>query len=75
VTIVSGNFIYETGEGGQCQRTEYAAGTGFVDPGFGHVHRGLPGSAGFADFYVTYIFPRGSEAHLIPAETPTACSG
>lgn len=73
VTVVSGSLIYERADGGQCQQTTYAAGSGFVDPGFGHVHRALPGAAGFADFYVTYILPRGSESHLIPTAKPTEC--
>jgi hypothetical protein len=49
------------------------AGTGFVDRGFGHVHRAVAGSDG-VDFYVTYVLPPGSETHVIPASAPAECS-
>jgi quercetin dioxygenase-like cupin family protein len=68
VTVVKGDLTYEDA----CKRVVYRAGTGFVDSGFGHVHRAIAGVAG-ADFYVTYLLPHGSPNQIIPAEPPKAC--
>jgi hypothetical protein len=73
VTIVRGALTYETAHRGHCQRTTYATNEGFMDPGFGHVHRAVAGAAG-ADFYVTYILPSGSETHLLPRPAPAGCA-
>jgi hypothetical protein len=73
VTVVKGSFTYEDEFGNECRRTTYDAGEGFVDRGFGHVHRGIAGAAG-VDLYATYILPRGSAAHLIPADPPEECT-
>ena len=72
VTVVRGALTYEDAKGRHCRRTTYAAGKGFMDRGFGHVHRAVAGPEG-ADFYVTYILPSGSETHLIPSSAPRAC--
>ncbi len=72
VTVVSGSLTYEDVLRGSCRRKTYGAGEGFVDQGFGHVHRAVAGAAG-ADFYATYVLRRGSENHLIPADAPEAC--
>lgn len=72
VTIVRGSFIYEDAHR-MCRQREYGEKTGFVDPGFGHVHRGIGGETG-ADFYAVYVLPPGSENHLIPADAPEECT-
>jgi hypothetical protein len=66
-------LTYEYADANQCKRITYVGGEGFVDRGFGHVHRAIAGPDG-ADFYVTYVLPPGSETHVIPATAPEACS-
>ena len=73
VEVVNGSLTYEDEEANSCRRLEYAAGRGFVDRGFGHVHRAVAGPDG-VDFYVVYILPPGSETHVIPADAPEQCS-
>jgi hypothetical protein len=73
VTVVRGSLTYEDARAGLCRRIVYSAGKGFVDRGFGHVHRAFAGSDG-VDFYVTYILPPGSTTHVIAASTPSECS-
>ena len=68
VTVVKGELTYEDA----CKRVVYRPGTGFVDSGFGHVHRAIAGPTD-VDFYVTYLLPHGSPNQLIPAEQPSAC--
>ena len=52
---------------------EYAASEGFIDRGFGHVHRAVAGLDG-VDFYVVYLLPPGSATHVTPASAPEACN-
>jgi quercetin dioxygenase-like cupin family protein len=73
VTVVKGALTYEDAGSNQCQRTTYSAGQGFVDRGFGHVHRAIAGPEG-ADFYVVYVLPQESEQHLIPAPAVAECT-
>ncbi len=73
VTVVAGALTYQDAHGNRCRNTTYTAGNGFVDPGFGHVHRAIAGPAG-ADFYVVYLLPPGSQNHLIPASAPRRCA-
>jgi hypothetical protein len=73
VEVVRGSVTYEDAAHGECERATYDAGEGFFDPGFGHVHRAIAGSAG-ADFYPVYVLPAGSESHLIPAPAPEECT-
>jgi hypothetical protein len=73
VTVVKGSITYEEAEANRCVDTTYAAGAGFVDRGFGHVHRAIAGADG-VDFYVVYLLPAGSETHLVPASAPAECS-
>jgi hypothetical protein len=77
VEVVSGALTYEEvtepSFGRNCRRTTYGTGQGFVDPGFGHVHRAIAGSSG-ADFYVVYLLPRGSTTHIIPVSAPPECT-
>jgi hypothetical protein len=73
VTVVSGAVTYEDAEANRCVDTTYGAGQGFVDRGFGHVHRAIAGADG-VDFYVVYLLPPGSVTHVIPAVGPPECS-
>jgi hypothetical protein len=74
VTVVKGSLVYEdAAAANRCRRVFYSPGTGFVDRGFGHVHRAIAGPDG-VDFYVVYLLPRGSETHVIPASAPAECS-
>jgi hypothetical protein len=73
VTIVRGAVTYEEAEANRCVDTTYTAGGGFVDRGFGHVHRAIAGVDG-ADFYVVYLLPPGSETHIIATSAPTECA-
>jgi quercetin dioxygenase-like cupin family protein len=72
VEIVKGSLTYEDAQANQCRRLLYGEGRGFVDRGFGHVHRAVAGAAG-VDFYVVYVLPPGSETHVIPAAVPPEC--
>jgi quercetin dioxygenase-like cupin family protein len=73
VTIVSGSLSYQDQHGRRCHTVTYQQGHGFVDRGFGHVHRAIAGPSG-AHFYVTYVVPSGSATHIILADPPSACS-
>jgi len=77
VTVVDGTLNYQREEGHgrrrHCETTPYTEGNGFVDPGFGHVHRAIAGPDG-VHFYATYVLPTGSENHLITANPPASCS-
>ncbi|MDP9345018.1 MAG: hypothetical protein M3P44_04745 [Actinomycetota bacterium] len=89
VTIVKGSLtLYdaparndddETGDDEKadqaCAGATYAAGQGFIDAGFGHVHLAIAGSQG-ADFYQTLILPPDSSDTLAtpaPAPADPAC--
>ena len=69
VEVVKGSVTYEDAQANVCRQTTYNPGEGFVDRGFGHVHRAIAGPDG-VDFYVVYILPPGSETHVIPVTTP-----
>ena len=73
VTVVKGAVTYEDAEANRCVDATYTAGEGFVDRGFGHVHRAIAGADG-VDFYVVYLLPPGSGTHVIPASAPSDCS-
>src|SRR6266498_720989 len=47
VTVVRGSLGYQHEMQGECVTTWYTAGTGFMDPGFGHVHRAVSRDDGF----------------------------
>lgn len=72
VSVARGTLTYENAQANRCVQTTYSGGQGFVDRGFGHVHRAVAGSDG-VDFYVTYLLPPGSENHVIGADPPTEC--
>jgi hypothetical protein len=72
VEVVKGSLTYEDAKANACRRLPYGEGEGFVDRGFGHVHRAVAGLAG-VDFYVVYILPPGSETHVIAANAPPEC--
>jgi hypothetical protein len=65
-----GSLTYEDA----CRQVTYGVGQGFLDRGFGHVHRAIAGPGG-ADFYVTYVLPSGSATHVISANQPASCTG
>src|SRR5919199_1653577 len=65
VTVVRGSITYEEADANRCVDETYTAGEGFVDRGFGHVHRALAGGAG-GDFYLVYPPPPRGEKHGIP---------
>jgi quercetin dioxygenase-like cupin family protein len=73
VAVVKGSVTYEDAEANKCNDVTYLAGEGFVDRGFGHVHRAIAGADG-VDFYVVYLLPPGSATHVIPATAPPECS-
>jgi quercetin dioxygenase-like cupin family protein len=73
VTVARGSIAYEDAEANRCIDTTYAAGEGFIDRGFGHVHRAIAGADG-VDFYVVYLLPPGSATHVIPSSAPPVCS-
>jgi quercetin dioxygenase-like cupin family protein len=73
VAVVDGSLTYEDGEANRCNRIIYDEGEGFVDRGFGHVHRAIAGSEG-VDFYVVYLLPPGTPTHVIPASGPAECT-
>jgi quercetin dioxygenase-like cupin family protein len=68
VQVVKGALMYEDA----CKRASYGPGQGFVDRGFGHVHRAIAGPDG-VDFYVVYVLPPDSATHVIPADQPSGC--
>lgn len=73
VTVVSGSLTFEDAADGECRDSFYGAGRGFMDRGFGHVHRVVAGEQG-ADFYVVYVHPRGAGTPLIEAPAPQECA-
>jgi quercetin dioxygenase-like cupin family protein len=73
VTVVKGSLTYEDAKANTCERVTYTAGSGFVDRGFGHVHRAVAGAGG-VDFYVVYLLPPGTATHVIPASAPAECA-
>lgn len=73
VTIRSGSLTYQDAAANACRERPYAAGQGFVDPGFGNVHRVVAGGFG-AEIYSTFLLPPGSENHLIVSPAPEACA-
>jgi len=69
VTVVKGSLVYEDA----CGSVPYGPGHGFVDRGFGHVHRAIAGKDG-VDFYVVYVLPPGSTTHVVPVlDPPSDC--
>jgi len=73
VSVVSGTLIFEEAHDGRCRQRTYDAGTGFIDRGFGHVHRAIGGPEG-ADFYATFLLPRRAETQTVLADAPRACA-
>jgi quercetin dioxygenase-like cupin family protein len=73
VTVVRGSLRYQDAKANRCNNVTYVAGEGFVDRGFGHVHRAIAGADG-VDFYVVYLLPPGTPTHVIPTDAPADCS-
>jgi hypothetical protein len=71
--VVSGSLTYEDAGANTCRDQTYTAGRGFLDPGFGHVHRAISGPSG-AEAYFFFILPPGSETHINPASAPEECT-
>jgi quercetin dioxygenase-like cupin family protein len=71
--VVSGSLTYEDTAHNTCRDRTYSPGHGFLDPGFGHVHRAIAGPSG-AEAYFFFILPPGSETHIISAPAPEECS-
>jgi len=71
--VVSGSLTYEDSAANACHDQTYTAGLGFLDPGFGHVHRAIGGPDG-AEAYFFFILPPGSETHINPAPAPNECT-
>src|SRR6266545_8246595 len=46
VAVVGGRLTYEDAKGQDCRDVTYGTGQGFVDRGFGHVHRAIAGPTG-----------------------------
>jgi hypothetical protein len=69
VSVVAGALTYEDAQGGRCRKKTYKPGQGFVDRGFGYVHRAVAGPEG-ADFYVTYLTPRRAPTQTIDVNDP-----
>jgi len=70
--VVSGSLTYEDAHANACRDRTYTGGYGFLDPGFGHVHRAIGGPSG-AEAYFFFILPPGSETHINPATAPEEC--
>lgn len=73
VLVEQGAFTYEHPQGRRCVTTTYTAGQGFVDPGFGQVHKATAGPDG-AEIYAVYILPSGSQNLLISADPAEVCT-
>jgi quercetin dioxygenase-like cupin family protein len=71
--VVSGSLTYEDTASNACRDRTYTPGRGFVDPGFGHVHRAIAGPSG-AEAYFFFILPPASETHIVSAPAPDECS-
>lgn len=73
VAVVDGSLTYEDATANRCNRILYEEGQGFVDRGFGHVHRAIAGGEG-VDFYVVYLLPPETPTHVISASGPAECT-
>jgi hypothetical protein len=62
VMIIGGSLTVEDALGSNCPTQTYVAGQGFVDRGFGNVHRATAGATG-AEFWGTYVLP--TDAHAV----------
>jgi hypothetical protein len=73
VTVVEGSLTFQDAHRNECRQRTSEEGSGFVDSGFGHVHRAVAGDSPL-HFYATYVLPAGSPNHLIPADAPEECA-
>lgn len=73
VSIKSGSLTLYDADDPTCTARVYGAGTGFVDPGGGHVHIARNEGQAEAEWYSTYIIPRGG-ATRIDASNPGICA-
>ena len=72
LSVVGGSLTVQESHHGTCRTRTYPAGTGFVDRGFGHVHRAIAGAEG-AHTYVVYLQPRRTETPTTPTSAPPGC--
>ena len=75
IAVVRGYLGYQHEVNGECVTTWYGPGSGFMDPGFGHVHRGIARPDVGFDSYATFVTPPGTPNQSIPMPAPEACSG
>jgi quercetin dioxygenase-like cupin family protein len=69
VNVVQGRLTYVAADPhGDCFWRRYPAGTAFVDPGRGHVHRAYNSSSGVTVFVATFFKVPAEGELLIPAE-------
>lgn len=73
ISIKTGSLTIYDGDDPSCQPTVYSAGMGFVDEGGGHVHIARNEGAVEAEWFTTYLVPRGA-ATRIDAANPGHCS-
>lgn len=73
VSVKTGALTLYDGDDPNCTATVYPAGTGFVDPGGGHVHLARNEGAVAAEWFTTYIVPRG-EGTRLDAPRPGNCA-
>lgn len=73
VSIKSGSLTLYDADDPTCKGTRYPAGTGFVDQGGGHVHIARNEGAVEAEWYSTYIVPRGAGTRT-DAPNPGVCA-
>jgi hypothetical protein len=71
--VVSGSLTYQDAHANACRDRKYTEGLGFLDPGFGHVHRAIGGPSG-AEAWFFFILPPGSETHINLAPAPEECT-
>jgi quercetin dioxygenase-like cupin family protein len=63
VTVRSGSLTYQDAGSNACRNRTYMAGQGFVDPGFGQVHRVIAGPSGGRDLLDVLPSARVGEPH------------
>lgn len=60
VTVVSGTLTLYEAKDEKCRGKQYAAGTGFLEPGYGNIHDARNEGNVPVDIYATYVLPQGS---------------
>ena len=73
VSVKTGALTLYNADDPSCTPTVYPAGTGFVDPGGGHIHIARNEGAVDAEWYTTYILAPGQGTRL-DAPNPGNCA-